>query len=132
MREVGMRLEALPDPMAEIAEAPDRADVVAAPIVLDDAFADALDIGRIVVEVADQRPDGRQGMVEYGAVKGCRHDLMMSVDGHPDHDAPARRNPPDFRSTTAVDATVIPSPPRHGRCKPSHEPAEIRHHGYQH
>src|SRR5258705_11921626 len=65
--------ETLPDPIAEIAEAPDRADFVAALVVLDHAFGDALDIGRVIVEIADQRPHGFQGMVQHGAVIGCRH-----------------------------------------------------------
>src|SRR4051794_21897856 len=73
MRLVGMAGQALPDPVAEIAKAPDRADLVAAPVVLDYAFADAIDIGRVIVEIADQRPHGFQRLIEHGAVIRCRH-----------------------------------------------------------
>lgn len=73
---IGMGSQALPDPVGEIAEAPDGADLVAAPVVLDQALADAVDIGGIVVEVADQRPHGFQGMVEHGAVMGSRYVLL--------------------------------------------------------
>src|ERR1041385_5736134 len=95
--------QALPDPVAAIAEAPDRADFVAALVVLDHAFADAVDIGRIVVEIADQVPHGFQGMVQHGAVIGCRHGALRNRSRLDDWAAygylfrVARSPPPDFR-----------------------------------
>lgn len=64
---VAVAHQALPHPIAEIAKAPDRADLVAALVVLDHALADAVDMGRIVVEIADQRSHGLHGMIEYRA-----------------------------------------------------------------
>src|SRR5215470_9040498 len=72
----GVHDQTLAHPVAEIAKAPDRADLVAALLVLDHALADTLDIGGIVVEVADQRPHGFQGMIEHGAVVGGCHVLL--------------------------------------------------------
>jgi hypothetical protein len=66
-------LEALANPRAAVAEAADRADLVAAPAVLDHAFGDVVDIDGIVVEVADEGPDGFHRMVEDGAVVGRHH-----------------------------------------------------------
>jgi hypothetical protein len=68
----------LPDPIAEIAKAPDRADLVATLVILDDAFADSVDIGRIIVEIPDQRPHRLHGMIEYGAIVGLSHDWLRN------------------------------------------------------
>jgi hypothetical protein len=70
---VGVTRQALPDPIAEIVKTPDCTDFVAAFVVLDNALADAVDLGRIIVEIANQRPHGFHGMIEYGAVVGLGH-----------------------------------------------------------
>jgi hypothetical protein len=70
--------ETLANPGAEIAEAPDRANFVAALVVLDHAFGDPLDIGLVVVEIADQA--GWKGIIQHSAVTGCRR-ICSAVDG---------------------------------------------------
>src|SRR5678815_3879249 len=118
--------KALPDPEPEITEAPDRADLVAAFVVLDHAFADALDIGGIIVEVADQRPHGIERMIKDGAVVGLAHGRLRKEnlvrDGGgtcPGYRATRRDRPPDFRSRNRYGMTgTRPSPATAGRCKP--------------
>jgi hypothetical protein len=123
---IGMGGEALPDPVAEIAKAPDRADLVAAPVILDQALGHTFDIGAIVVEVADQRPHGLQGMIEHGAVLAGCHVWLRELTG-------AMLSPPspythpvcELRSSRWMpDPTPSPAPHRH--CKPSHDPAEAQ------
>jgi hypothetical protein len=93
---VGMSGKPLPNPVAEIAKAPDRADLVAMLVVLDDAFAHPLDIGRIIVEVADQGPYGLERMIEHGAVIGLGHDCLRNWS--PIFPQLLHGRPPDFRA----------------------------------
>ncbi|PWE79762.1 hypothetical protein XF30_26350 [Bradyrhizobium sp. SUTN9-2] len=65
--------QALADPVSEIAEAPDGADFIAAPVVFDLALAHAVDISGVVVEIADQGPDVVERVVQHGAVIGLGH-----------------------------------------------------------
>jgi hypothetical protein len=65
--------EALPGPIAGILKAADRPNLIAAPVILDHAFGDAVDVSWIIVEIANERPDGFHGVVEDGAVMGCDH-----------------------------------------------------------
>src|SRR5450756_320337 len=132
--------QTLPNPVAEIAEAPDRADLVAAPVVLDDAFGDAVDIGRVVVEIADQRPHRFQWIIQHGAVIGLCHlgllNLMSlcsaSRNSCPDVGATAAPNPPDSRlRVDGYPSGAAPSPAPRCRCKPRHDPAEKRSHRHR-
>src|ERR1035437_6687601 len=101
---VGMVGQTLPNPVTAILEAPDRTDLVASLVVLDDAFSDTLDVGGITVEIADQRPHRFQRMIEDGAVIGCSHaclqEMMAYVSAAHIHGylvRPASPTPPDFR-----------------------------------
>src|SRR5580704_13598046 len=72
-----MIAEALADPVVSVFETAHRADLVAASVVLDDARGHAVDIGRVVVEVANERPDAIDGMIENGAVIGRDHGSLL-------------------------------------------------------
>src|SRR5690348_13560138 len=110
--------QTLPDPVAEIAKAPDRADFVAALVVLDRALCDAFDVGGIIVEVADQRPHCVQGMIEYGAVVGGCHVRLRELTGR---SCQRRRAGPTRFPTAPLRGgckDLTPSPARHRHCKP--------------
>jgi hypothetical protein len=78
-----MVAQALPDPVAAVFEAAHRTDFVAAFVVFDDARRDAVDIDWVIVEVANERPDAIDGMIENGAVIGRDKPAMTAA---PDRD----------------------------------------------
>ena len=84
---VGQRQETLPDPPLLIKHVPNGSDRIAGLAVLDRALAGASDPDLIIVEIANNLPDVRGGLFEYGAVIGARR-LYRSLQGLSPHRGP--------------------------------------------
>ena len=70
---VGVGAETLPEPIATIQKAANRANLIPPFVIFDEALRHPFDVGWIVVEITNEQPNRGNRLVENAAVVGCNY-----------------------------------------------------------